>query len=226
MSELLGVTVDDLVASANAREVRIPSEIGAFVALEVSEALLSGPARVRSSDVRIAEDGTISVFVPPGSATSEEAARSVALMLSSLLSAAGTGVPKGLAALLSRGPSSGRWELSTLRDDLEAALVPLNRAAARRVLSRMLREGRRSAARARAISTGWSRTRRRPRAARRGDGSSRSSRSWPRRRRRWRSCARISSTRSSGARPRRSRPARPRRIARACSRSIGRASAR
>lgn len=140
MSELLGVTVEDLVATMKRRRVRIPSEIGAFIALEVCDALLDGPAHVRGADLRLGDDGSISVFAPPGSATSEEAARSVVAVLGSLLVAAGTGVPRALVGLLERGPSSGRWDLPSLRDDLEASLVPLNRAAARRVLGRMLRE--------------------------------------------------------------------------------------
>ncbi|MGE0786923.1 MAG: hypothetical protein AB7S26_14720 [Sandaracinaceae bacterium] len=140
MSELLGTTVEEVIQVMKERRVRIPSEIGAFVALEVCEALEAGPAAVRRGDVRIAEDGTISVFAPPGSATSEEAARSVVALLGSLLVAAGTGVPRVLVGLMESGPSSGRWELASLRDDLEASLVPLNRGAARRVLARMLRE--------------------------------------------------------------------------------------
>ena len=113
------------------------------MALEVCEALLDGPAAVRTADVRVADDGMVSVFAPPNSATSEEAARAVVALLGALLVAAGTGVPRSLVGLIDRGPSSGRWDLSSLRDDLEASLVPLNRGAARRVLSRMLREMRR-----------------------------------------------------------------------------------
>ncbi len=140
MSDLLGRTIADLIATMKERRVRVPSEIGAFIALEVCEALLDGPAVVRPTDVRVAEDGAISVFAPPGSATSEEAARSVVTLLGSLLVAAGTGVPRVLVGLLEQGPTSGNWELGSLRDDLEASLVPLNRSAARRVLARMLRE--------------------------------------------------------------------------------------
>jgi hypothetical protein len=146
MSELLGITVADLTGTMKDRKVRIPSEIGAFIALEVCEALLDGPASVKASDVRIGDDGSISVFAPPGSATSEDAARSVVTLLGGLLVAAGTGVPRVLVGLMEGGPSSGRWDLSSLRDDLEASLVPLNRAAARRVLSRMLREAQKSRA--------------------------------------------------------------------------------
>lgn len=143
MSQLLGTSVEDLVAIMQERKVRIPSEIGAFIALETCEALIEGPAKARTKDVRIADDGTISIYAPPNSATSEEAARSVVALLSSLMLAAGTGVPKGLVALLEKGPSSERWDLASLKNDLEASLVPLNRAAARRVLSRLLREAKR-----------------------------------------------------------------------------------
>ncbi len=143
MSELLGTTILELIATMKERRVRIPSEIGAFIALEVCEALAKGPAAVRPGDVRVAEDGSVSVFAPPGSATSEEAARAVVALLGGLLVAAGTGVPRVLVGLLEAGPSSGRWDLASLRDDLEASLVPLNRAAARRVLARMLRETKR-----------------------------------------------------------------------------------
>ncbi|MCZ7686927.1 MAG: hypothetical protein M5U28_52560 [Sandaracinaceae bacterium] len=107
MSELLGVTVEDLVAMAKQRRARIPSEIGAFLALEVCEALIDGPAAVRTTDVRIADDGTISVFAPPHSATTDEAARSVVAMLGALLVAAGTGVPRSLVALIEKGALVG-----------------------------------------------------------------------------------------------------------------------
>lgn len=142
MSERLGISVEELISTATERGARIPAEIGAFVALETCEALVDAPARVRAADVRIADDGTVGVLASAG-ATSEQAARAVAVLLADLLGASGTGAPRSLAALLERGPSSGRWDLDSLRDDLEASLVPLNRAAARRVLSRMLRDVRR-----------------------------------------------------------------------------------
>jgi hypothetical protein len=108
MSDLLGTTLQELLQSLKAKRIRVPSEIGAFVALEVCEALSRGPARVSTSDVRIADDGMVSLFVPP----------------------------------------TGAGCLDRLRDDLEAALVPLNRQAARRVLARMVREGKREQPRA------------------------------------------------------------------------------
>lgn len=147
MNDDVGITVDDLVASLKARRIRIPSEIGVFVALETSEALLAKPGDISGRDVRIAEDGTISIEATSPSASpdvsSELAAQAVVRILSSLLVAAGTGVPPALIALVEHGAGSGASALDELRAELEVSLVPLNRAAARRVLSRMTREARR-----------------------------------------------------------------------------------
>jgi hypothetical protein len=145
MSGLLGMTVADLTRTLELRKLRLPAEIGAFVALEVTEAMSAGPAAVRSIDVRVAEDGTVGVFATPNSAGEADSARSVVELLRTLLAAAGPGVPRALSELVEGGPRDG-WGLTGLRDDLEAALVPLNRAAARRVLSRMVREARKNPA--------------------------------------------------------------------------------
>lgn len=146
MADLLGVSVEELVAILRRKKARVPFEIGAFVALEACEAMMAGPARISPTDVRIADDGTVSVFAPPNSASNADAAQSVVRVLAHLLVAAGPGVPPVLLELVERGPSDGRWDLSRLRDELEASLVPLNRQAARRVLSRMLREAARDGA--------------------------------------------------------------------------------
>ena len=148
MSDLLGTTLQELLQSLKAKRIRVPSEIGAFVALEVCEALSRGPARVSTSDVRIADDGMVSLFVPPNSATQDEAARAIVGLLASVLVAAGTGAPAALIRLVEDGAPTGAGCLDRLRDDLEAALVPLNRQAARRVLARMVREGKREQPRA------------------------------------------------------------------------------
>lgn len=143
MSDLLGTTLQELLQTLKAKKIRVPSEIGAFVALEVCEALTRGPARVSTSDVRIADDGIVSLFVPPNSATQDEAARAIVGLLASVLVAAGTGAPAALIRLVEDGAPTGPGCLDRLRDDLEAALVPLNRQAARRVLARMVREAKR-----------------------------------------------------------------------------------
>jgi hypothetical protein len=142
MSEL-GATIEDLVRTMKARKLRVPAEIGTFVALECAERLIEGPALVTMKDVRVSEEGLVSLYVTPRSASAEASAQSLVSMLASLLVAAGTAVPTQLIGIVESGGGTGPHALVSLRDMLEAALVPLNRQAARRVLSRMIREARR-----------------------------------------------------------------------------------
>jgi hypothetical protein len=69
-----------------------------------------------------------------------EATQTLHQLLAFMLVAAGPAPLPALMRLLEKGPSRGVWTLAALRDDLEASLVPLNRKASRRVLSRFVRE--------------------------------------------------------------------------------------
>ncbi len=140
MSELLGLKVSELVDGLRERAVRMPFEIGAFIALETTEALLERPSTITPDDVRLEDDGSILIFAPSRTASPDEACQSVVSLLARLLVASGAGVPPMMLRLVERGPSDGSWDLTRLRDELEASLVPLNRGAARRVLARLLRE--------------------------------------------------------------------------------------
>ena len=137
---MMGMTLEELVRLMRERSQRLPFEIGTFIALEVCESTIRAPAVVSMTLVRITDDGIVSVYAPPHSAGNEEAARSVAGVLGGVLVAAGSGVPPVLLQLVEQGPSDGRWDLLRLRDELEASLVPLNRAASRRVLARLVRD--------------------------------------------------------------------------------------
>jgi hypothetical protein len=143
MSDLLGVTLDQMVSGLKARRVRIPAEIGAYVALEVAEQLERSPGRITNADVRIGDDGVVSLSAVPSGGDEDAAVRSVVAVLASTLVAAGTGVPGVLIRIVEDSPPTGAGALAMLTSELESSLVPLNRAAARRVLSRMTRDARR-----------------------------------------------------------------------------------
>jgi len=140
VNDLLGITVAELVRLLKQRHARLPFEIGAFVALEVAERVIESPATPGVDDVRLTEDGVVSVYAPSSGASTEDAARSVVGILAHLLVAAGSGVPPVFLELVETGPRGGVLDLALLKDELEASLLPLNRSAARRVLSRLLRE--------------------------------------------------------------------------------------
>jgi hypothetical protein len=131
------VSIEELLTRLGERDVKLPFEIGAFVALEICEILLGDRRTITTHDVEITQDGQALVTggIP---APDEVAAKSVLEILTRLLLAAGSGVPPMMLRLVEEGPSSGKVALEPLRDELEASLVPLNRAAARRVVARQV----------------------------------------------------------------------------------------
>ena len=144
------VTLDDLLRSLKERSVRMPADIGAFIALEATEAQLAsappgdaGEARegLTLDRVVVTYEGEIGVAQDCAS-DPEQAALAITKLLGALLVAAGTGVPSAMVRLVEMPPPTGAEALEALRDQIEAALVPLNREAARRVLGRMIRESR------------------------------------------------------------------------------------
>lgn len=135
------VTVKALVEGLRRRQQRLPFEIGAFVALEASERLLERPLHVTDDDVRVSAEGAVRVTpVDETPVAPADAAEALRVVLARLLVAAGSGVPPTLLALIDDAAGARRLDLPAFRDELEASLVPLNRSAARRVLSRMVRE--------------------------------------------------------------------------------------
>lgn len=140
MSATGGVTAEELVRSLRRRQAALPSEIGTFVVFEACEAMLSqAPMQASLGNLVVSEEGTVSL--PTAERTDQEgAARSLHSLLTSLLVVAGPAPTPALMRLAEEGPLDGRWTLDQMRDDLEAALVPLNRTASRRVLARLVRE--------------------------------------------------------------------------------------
>jgi hypothetical protein len=134
------VSVQALLASLTQRRAALPAEIGCFAVLEAVESMRrSRPARLDPSSVMISDEGQVTLAAPP---TDDErlAVQSAASLLSALLSAAARPPTPQLARLAAAESVEYVVTLGAMRDELEAALVPLNRQASRRVLARMVRE--------------------------------------------------------------------------------------
>lgn len=144
MSAQPGISLEDFLAALTRRGIPLPFEIGTFVALETCERLARVPARVAPGDIQLDDEGRITVAAT-ARATDEQACRALIVLLGDLLVRSAPGVPPMLLQLVEQGPGQGEWTLARLQDDLEAALVPLNRAATRRVLARLVRESQRDA---------------------------------------------------------------------------------
>jgi hypothetical protein len=151
------LNVDQLLSALQRKGIPLPFEIGTFLVLQAAEQALvleateqgmAAPPAVAMGDVWLSDDGEVSLEPSRSAGDEQEACRALVELLGDLLVRSAPGVSPMLLELVEHGPSDGEWTLMRLRDDLEAALVPLNRGALRRVLARLLREVRRDAERA------------------------------------------------------------------------------
>lgn len=140
------VTAEELVRTLQRRGIPLPSEIGAFVVLEACERLLGRPALLTTRDIVITEQGDVECAERPRYDTEAQAVTALLGVLAELLVGAAPGVPNMLLDLVEHGPNEQRLTLALLRSDLEACLLPLNRGATKRVLSRLVREVRKGPA--------------------------------------------------------------------------------
>jgi hypothetical protein len=139
------VSVEELLRTLKRRGIPLPSEMGAFITLEVCEQIIDRPALLSTQDVAINEIGEVLCASALPKTEEAEAVRALLVLLGDLLVCSAPGVPSMLLELVERGPSEELFTLDRLRDDLEACLLPLNRGATRRVLARLLREARKAA---------------------------------------------------------------------------------
>ncbi len=142
MSHESGVRLDEFLGALKRKGIPLPFEMGTFIALEASEFIVRSPMQLLVSDVRLDDEGR--VMLPAGRKVSDaEACHALVVLLGDLLVRSAPGVPPMLLHLVEHGPGNGDWSLASLCDGLEAALVPLNRSATRRVLARLVKEAQR-----------------------------------------------------------------------------------
>jgi hypothetical protein len=147
-----GVSLEQLLSALTRKGIPLQFEMGTFVVLEATEKVLNmqaadrkgrPPVKVGPAAVWLSDDGEIALADVTPASSEREATAALVELLGALLVRSAPGVPELLLELVEQGPSDGEWSLRRLRDDLEASLLPLNRGATRRVLSRLLREMRR-----------------------------------------------------------------------------------
>ncbi|MFO0658274.1 MAG: hypothetical protein U0165_00355 [Polyangiaceae bacterium] len=129
------IPVAEVISAARLGLAMVAAESAGYVILGAVDALLDAPVVVDPRAVLVSDEGTITVRSPIA-ATSEDAASSNRKLLKMLLGCVTSPTP----ALLGVASRSG-GDLRQLVVELEAALVPVNRAAARRTLARLAREG-------------------------------------------------------------------------------------
>jgi hypothetical protein len=139
----MSVTLSEVQRAARAHRAPLAGESAGYLVLAIADQVLLAPRLVQAADVQLSEDGALRVL--SGRASSEEDAElSLRRALDQLLLVASS----GSAALTRASRRTAAVGLSSLVRELEAALIPVNRSAARRALSRLHRET------ARALETG------------------------------------------------------------------------
>jgi hypothetical protein len=131
----MSVTLSEVRRAARAHRAPLAGESAGYLVLALADQVLSAPRLIETSDVQLTEDGGLRVL--RGQASSEtDAELSLRRALDGLLLVASS----GSAALMRAGRRESPVGLPALVRELEAALIPVNRAAARRALARLQRE--------------------------------------------------------------------------------------
>jgi len=131
------VTLDDVFVVVGARRVPLAAELAGYLALEIAEGATPALGEVDPRSVYIGEEGSVALVVRPRREQAVgDTEASIRALLAHLLEASGSQTP-ALASAARKRPSLG---MHVLVEELEAALIPVNRAAGRRALARLARE--------------------------------------------------------------------------------------
>ena len=130
------VTLDELIQAVSQKRVPLAAELAGYLVLEI---LSSGPPEGDIDPARtyVSEEGTVAFVRPKGERGEGDTESSSRKLLGRLLEIGGSKTP-ALSATAGRTSSD-----KALTSELEAALIPLNRAAGRRALARIARDVRR-----------------------------------------------------------------------------------
>ncbi len=127
------VTLEDVLAVVAAKRVPLAAELAGYLALEMAEGVGTVAGALEGPNVYVSDEGTVALVRARKDGDPEESIRT---LLGRLLEAGGTQTPS-LGAAAKKAAGNGSVGLAR---ELEAALIPVNRAAGRRALARLARE--------------------------------------------------------------------------------------
>jgi hypothetical protein len=133
------VTLVEIVAAAASRATALVPESAGYLVLSLCDAIGCLPVGVDGAAVLVSTEGTVSLAHKGPAQGGPEAARAMREIFARLLEVA-TGSTAALAAAARRRPAGGERGLEAVAAEIEAALVPVNRAAGKRTLARLSRE--------------------------------------------------------------------------------------
>ncbi len=135
------VTLEDVLAVVQTRRVPLAPELAGYLALEIAEASASWGSAVEPRLVYVSEEGSVALVRQRGGAPRTDDERrgppSVRVILGEMLAAGGGSTPALNAVARKNDPDGDGLALA---QELEAALIPVNRSAGRRALARLARD--------------------------------------------------------------------------------------
>jgi hypothetical protein len=130
------VTLEEVFAVVGTKRVPLAPELAGYLLLEVAEHADPNGGDLDPKSVFVGDEGTVALVKPRREGATGDAEASIRAALARLLDASGSQTP-ALSAASKRKSGGG---LPALAEELEAALIPVNRAAGRRALARLARE--------------------------------------------------------------------------------------
>jgi hypothetical protein len=130
------VTLEEVLAAVSGKRVPLAAELAGYLVLELSEHADPSGGDVDPKSVFVSDEGTVALVRSRRDRVVGDAEASIRSTLGRLLEASGSTTP----ALSAAGKRRSGAGLDALSAELEAALIPVNRAAARRALARLARE--------------------------------------------------------------------------------------
>ncbi len=137
--DVLSVSLPEVLAASSVRAASLVPETSGYLALAIADASARLPFRLDDGLVSLTTEGTVKVARGSFIVAPEESARRVRDVLARLLSQS-IGSAPGLASAARPRRETADGVDGFIRE-LEAALVPVNRAAARRALARVDADG-------------------------------------------------------------------------------------
>ena len=131
------VTLDEVFAVVGTKRVPLAPELAGYLVLEIAEHADPSGGDVDPRSVFVGEEGTVALVKPQRDGATGDAEASDPRRRSRACSRPAARRRPALAAASKRKSGAG---LPALAEELEAALIPVNRAAGRRALARLARE--------------------------------------------------------------------------------------
>lgn len=132
----MSVTLEEVIRAGEARLAPVAGEMAGYLVLGAADQLQAASRRVEPREVLLEQDGTVRLTAGAGGATAAETEGDLRELLAELLTVAR---PLPPAMLRATRRNTGRG-VEVLIRELESALIPVNRSASRRALSRLYRE--------------------------------------------------------------------------------------